>query len=109
MSSMDHRELLGVELPIIQAPMAGVQGSALCIAVSNAGGLGSLPCGMLSPDAIQAELTEIRAGTGKPYCVNFFCHTMPPENPVREAAWRALLLPYYEEYGLPLPGAPSAL
>jgi nitronate monooxygenase len=109
MSSMGHRELLGVPLPIIQAPMAGVQGSALCIAVSNAGGLGSLPCGMLSPDAIHAELTAIRAGTDKPYCVNFFCHTMPPENPVREAAWRALLLPYFEEYGLPLPGAPSAL
>jgi nitronate monooxygenase len=109
MSSMGHRELLGVELPIIQAPMAGVQGSALCIAVSNAGGLGSLPCGMLSPDAIHAELTAIRAGTDRPYGVNFFCHTMPPENPVREAAWRALLLPYFEEYGLPLPGAPSAL
>lgn len=106
---MGHRALLGVELPIIQAPMAGVQGSALCIAVSNAGGLGSLPCGMLSPEAMHAELTAIRAGTDKPYSVNFFCHTMPPENPVREAAWRALLLPYFEEYGLPLPGAPSAL
>jgi nitronate monooxygenase len=109
MSSTAHRALLGVELPIIQAPMAGVQGSALCIAVSNAGGLGSLPCGMLSPDAIHAELTAIRAGTDKPYGVNFFCHTMPSENAVREAAWRALLLPYFEEYELPLPGAPSAL
>jgi nitronate monooxygenase len=109
MSSTGHRALLGVELPIIQAPMAGVQGSSLCIAVSNAGGLGSLPCGMLSADAIHAELTAIRAGTDKPYGVNFFCHTMPSENAVREAAWRALLLPYFEEYGLPLPGAPSAL
>jgi nitronate monooxygenase len=109
MSSIGHRELLGVSLPIIQAPMAGVQGSALCIAVSNAGGLGSLPCGMLSPEAIHAELTAIRAGTGQPYGVNFFCHTMPPENPVREAAWRALLLPYFEECGLPLPAAAPAL
>ncbi len=43
------QELLGTELQIIQAPMAGVQGSELAIAVSNAGGLGSLPCAMLSP------------------------------------------------------------
>lgn len=49
-------ELLGSELPIIQAPMAGVQGSALAIAVCDAGGLGSLPCGMLSADKIVAEI-----------------------------------------------------
>jgi hypothetical protein len=49
-------ERLGIELPIIQAPMAGVQGSALAIAVSNAGGLGSLPCALLSLDAMRAEL-----------------------------------------------------
>jgi len=48
---------LGVELPIIQAPMAGSQGSALAIAVSNAGGLGSLPCAMLGPDQIRAEIS----------------------------------------------------
>jgi nitronate monooxygenase len=40
---MTLQQLLGVELPIIQAPMAGVQGSALAVAVSNAGGVGSLP------------------------------------------------------------------
>jgi nitronate monooxygenase len=46
-------ELLGIELPIIQAPMAGAQGSALVVAVSNAGGLGSLPCVMLTVDAMR--------------------------------------------------------
>jgi nitronate monooxygenase len=108
MSSAAFRDLLGgVELPIIQAPMAGVQDSALCIAVSNAGGLGSLPCGMLSPDAMRSELSAVRAGTDKPYGVNFFCHAMPVENEEREAAWRALLLPYFEECGLSLP-APMA-
>ena len=56
-------ELFGIELPIIQAPMAGVQGSALAIAVSNAGGLGSLPCAMLSLDAMRSELAAITAGT----------------------------------------------
>ena len=92
MSFMRHRDLLGIELPVIQAPMAGVQGSALCIAVSNAGRLGSLPCGMLTADAMRAELTTIRSGTDKPYAVNFFCHVMPFADESREAAWRALLL-----------------
>ena len=69
--------LLGVELPIIQAPMAGVQGSALAVAVCNAGGLGSLPCAMLGVEAMRDELAAIRAQTDKPYNVNFFCHAPP--------------------------------
>src|SRR5688500_10719884 len=93
------RDLLGVELPIIQAPMAGVQGSALAIAVSNAGGLGSLPCAMLSAEAMHDELTAITSATRKPYNVNFFCHTPPVPDPEREAAWRERLAPYYEELG----------
>lgn len=71
---MTLQELLEVDLPIIQAPMAGVQGSALAIAVCNAGGLGSLPCAMLSLDAMRKELTVIRAHTTRPFNVNFFCH-----------------------------------
>ena len=58
---MTLQQLIGVELPIIQAPMAGVQGSALAIAVSNAGGLGSLPCAMLGLDAMRSELAAIRS------------------------------------------------
>jgi len=100
MAAMTLQQLLGVELPIIQAPMAGVQGNALAIAVSNAGGLGSLPGALLSPDAMQTELAAIRAGTGKPFNVNFFCHTQPTPDPQREAAWRAVLLPYYQELGV---------
>ena len=97
---MKLRELLGIELPIIQAPMAGVQGSALAIAVSNAGGLGSLPCAMLSPAQMRAELAAIRTATSKPYNVNFFCHTPPVPDPDREARWRAALAAYYEEFGV---------
>ena len=70
---MTLKNLLGIALPIIQAPMAGVQDSALTIAVSNAGGLGSLPCAMLSPDAMRTELAAIGAQTTKPFNVNFFC------------------------------------
>jgi nitronate monooxygenase len=94
------QELLGIELPIIQAPMAGVQGSELTIAVSNAGALGSLPCAMLTPDAMRSELAQIRAGTSKPFNVNFFCHPQPVPSAEREAAWRATLAPYFEEFGI---------
>ncbi len=104
---MTLQELLGVELPIIQAPMAGVQGSALAMAVSNAGALGSLPCAMLSPDAIRAELETIRAGTSKPFNVNFFCHTPPTPSAEREAAWRATLTPYYKEHGIDVDTIPA--
>jgi nitronate monooxygenase len=97
---MTLEQLLGIDLPIIQAPMAGVQGSALAIAVSNAGALGSLPCAMLSPGAMRSELAVIRAGTSKPYNVNFFCHTPPAVDTARESAWRAALAPYYAELGL---------
>ncbi|MFZ1834542.1 MAG: nitronate monooxygenase, partial [Pseudomonadales bacterium] len=89
-----------IELPIIQAPMAGVQGSALAVAVSNAGGLGSLPCAMLSHEALRAELRAIRAHTDKPFNVNFFCHAAPRPDALREAAWRAELAPYYGEFGI---------
>jgi nitronate monooxygenase len=101
------RELLGVELPVIQAPMAGVQGSALAIAVSNAGGLGSLPCATLSLDALRAELSAITSGTSRSFNVNFFCHTSPHSNPEGEAAWRNVLRPYYDELGVDLSSAPS--
>ena len=90
-------ELLGIELPIIQAPMAGVQGSELAIAVSNAGGLGSLPCAMLNAEEIRKELTAIRAGTSKPVNVNFFCHQDPSPNEARDAQWRQKLQRYYKD------------
>src|SRR5580658_4827493 len=80
--------------------MASAQGSELAIAVSNAGGLGSLPCAMLSLEALRTELTAIRAQTDKPFNVNFFCHTPPVPDVEREAAWRAALTPYYEEFGI---------
>jgi len=92
--------LLGINLPIIQAPMAGSQGSALAIAVGKAGGLGSLPCSLLSPDGIRQDLHAITAATSQPYNVNFFVHQQPAPDAAREAAWRALLAPYFDEYGI---------
>ncbi|WP_286220037.1 NAD(P)H-dependent flavin oxidoreductase [Marinobacter apostichopi] len=94
------RELLNVDYPVIQAPMAGVQDSALTIAVSKAGGLGSLPCAMLTGEKIREEVARIRTATDRPFNLNFFCHRPPKANPERDAAWRQSLQPYYEELGL---------
>lgn len=104
---MTIRQLLGIDLPIIQAPMAGVQGSAMAIAVSNAGGLGSLPCAMLTLDALRSELQAIAAQTTRPYNVNFFCHASPAPDAVREATWRAALAPYYAEFGIDPASVPA--
>jgi nitronate monooxygenase len=97
---MTLQDLLGIELPIIQAPMAGVQAGAMAIAVSNAGGLGSLPSALLSPSALHDELRLITAQTRKPYNVNFFCHSVPARDRRKERAWRELLAPYFEELGV---------
>jgi nitronate monooxygenase len=97
---MKISEFFGTELPIIQAPMAGAQSGAMAIAVSNAGALGSLPCALLTADAMRRELEAIRAHTAKPYNVNFFCHSPPAPSAEREAAWRAALAPYYREFGI---------
>ncbi|MGZ5662777.1 MAG: NAD(P)H-dependent flavin oxidoreductase, partial [Usitatibacter sp.] len=106
---MTLRQWLGIGLPIVQAPMAGVQGSALAIAVSEAGGLGSLPCAMLAPAAIRAELEAIRAATAKPFNVNFFAHVNPEVDAAREASWRSALAPYYREFGIDPATIPAAL
>ena len=97
--------LLGTQHPLIQAPMAGVQGHALAAAVSNAGALGSLPCAMLGPEQLRAELTALReatqhGGTARPYNVNFFCHQTPVPDAARENAWRTTLAPYYAAWGI---------
>jgi nitronate monooxygenase len=101
------QQLLGIELPIIQAPMAGVQSSALAAAVSNAGGLGSLPCAMLSLDAMRNEMAAIKTQTDKPFNMNFFCHALPESSTEREAVWRATLAPYYKEYEISVDTIPT--
>lgn len=109
---MTLQKLLGIELPIIQAPMAGAQDNALAVAVSNAGGLGSLPCAMLGVDAMRKELAAIRTQTTKPFNVNFFCHKQPEPSIERETIWRAALSPYLKEYGIDantIPAGPGRL
>lgn len=97
---------LGLDVPIIQAPMAGVQGSALAIAVSNAGGLGSLPCAMLTGEAIRAEVAHLRAGierkdtVGAPFNLNFFCHQLPEPDAAIEAVWRQQFADDYKAFDI---------
>jgi nitronate monooxygenase len=93
-------DLFNVELPIIQAPMAGAVLSDMVVAVSEAGGLGSLPCALLNIEQARSELETIRRKTSRPINVNFFCHQQPPEDPVREMRWRRRLDGYYIELGL---------
>jgi len=104
---MKLTEFLGIELPIVQAPMAGAQAGAMAIAVSNAGGLGSLPCAMLTADGLRKELESIKKQTDKPFNVNFFCHAVPDADAERESAWREVLTPYYKQCGIDPAGIPT--
>ena len=99
--------LLGVELPLIQAPMAGVQDEALAIAVSHAGALGSMPCALLAPDKLQAALERF-AQLPRPINLNFFCHDMAEPDPTQEQRWRSALGPYYRELGIEPPALSTA-
>ncbi|PSF05422.1 2-nitropropane dioxygenase [Marinobacter fuscus] len=100
------QSLPGIKKPIIQAPMAGVQDHRLAAAVSNAGGLGSLPCAMLDSKALRAELEALTKATDRPYNLNFFAHSPPTPDPIRESRWRDALAPYYAEFGLNLADIP---
>lgn len=103
----DFAASLGLSVPIIQAPMAGVQGSALALAVSRAGGLGFLPGAMLSTEQLTSELEHLHA-SGLPYGVNFFAHPHTEPNPALMRAWNERLAPYFAQFKLDTATVPSA-
>src|SRR5215831_1809845 len=90
-------KLSGIELPIIQAPMAGSAFSDMVVAVSEAGGLGSLACALLSVEQAGNELETIRRKTSRPINANFFCHQPPRDDRARERNWLQRLDAYYTE------------
>lgn len=90
--------LLGIGLPLMQAPMAGVQGHRLASAMCEAGTLGALPGAALSPQALTEEAAALRAATSRPFNVNFFCHVPPAPQAEREASWRAALAGEYRRW-----------
>ncbi|PKH03140.1 2-nitropropane dioxygenase [Psychromonas sp. MB-3u-54] len=102
------KRLFDTDFPIIQSPMAGVQDSRLTIAVCQAGGLGSLPCGMLSIDKVIGEIQLIKKATDKPYNLNFFCHEMPDYDQKKQSKWQAQLNPYFTELGVECESLPNS-
>jgi len=100
MSQGHWLETLGVELAVVQAPMAGAQDAELACAVAEAGGLGSLPCALLTPAGVVEQLAKYRQRTRAPVNLNYFCHQPPPPSLEALATWRARLDPYYRELAL---------
>ncbi|KAL3661090.1 hypothetical protein V7S43_013699 [Phytophthora oleae] len=92
---------LGLRAPLFQSPMAGAQASDLAIAVARGGGLGAIPCALLSPEAVREHVQRFRSATkdlSAPVNLNFFCHTLPLANPQADKQWQDILAPYYHEY-----------
>ena len=102
-------QLFGLDIPIIQAPMAGAQGVDLAMAVADAGGLGSLPCAAMKPDQVRCEVARFRRSTHKPINLNFWSHPAPQGSLAREVRWRDQLAAHYDEFGIPPGFTPSSL
>lgn len=98
-------ELLDIDYPIIQAPMAGVSTPELAVAVANAGGLGSLAVGTMTADQAESALAKLKTMTNRPINVNLFTHDTPKRDAALEAAWLETLRPYFEEFGAEPPDA----
>jgi nitronate monooxygenase len=99
-------DLFGIELPIVQAPMANATAIDMAVAVANAGGLGSYPCAALTDDKVAEGVATIRSRTNRPINLNFFCHQPAPPDETRDAAWLKRLAPYYAELGAEMPKLP---
>ena len=100
---------LGMSVPIIQAPMAGITTPAIAGAVSNAGGLGSLGCADLPLDKVRVLTEELRGSTNRAFNLNFFVNPLADLANYDPGPMAARLAPYYAEFGLgavPVPQAP---
>ena len=89
---------LGIRLPLIQAPMAGVSTPAMAAAVCNAGGLGSIGVGNLNAETARGMIRGVRQATDRPFNVNVFCHQAAVADRAREQAWLAQLAPYFARF-----------
>ena len=98
---------LGIELPIVQAPMAGASGLSLAVAVAQAGGLGSLPAAMLTSEQVVGQIDEFRQATDAPLNLNFFCHIAPEASRAELEAWSNTLSRYDAELGVDRSDMPS--
>lgn len=96
---MDLLRKLSIELPIIQAPMAGVSTPAMAAAVSNAGALGSIGVGAVDANGAREMILATMQLTQKPFNVNVFCHKPAVANTRRESAWLSRLKPEFAKFG----------
>jgi len=96
-------ELLGIDHPIIQAPMAGTTTPAMVAAVSNAGGLGSHGCAALTPDDLAGDIAALSRATNRAVNLNFFCHAPPVVTEAEHAALLSALAPHYAAAGVAPP------
>ena len=102
-------DLLDIEYPIIQAPMAGVSTPDLAVAVANAGALGSISVGTMTAEKADAAIAGLAAQTNRPINVNVFSHASPQRDPGKESAWLETLRPYFEEFGAAPPDGLSEI
>src|SRR5215510_4307403 len=102
-------ETLGIDLPIIQAPMAGVSTPAMAAAVANAGALGSLGVGATDAQGARAMIAAFQERSSRSLNVNVFCHAPAKADASREAAWIARLRPEFARLGATPPGALSEI
>lgn len=96
---MSLLQRLGVTVPIVQAPMAGVSTPEMAAAVSNAGGLGSIAVGATDAAGARATIEDLRRRTHRAFNVNLFVHGSPRRDAQEEAEWLAALTPLFEKYG----------
>jgi len=93
-------DLFKIDIPIIQAPMAAAQDVDVTIGAAEGGGLGSLPCAMISAEKAREQVQIFRQRVSAPVNLNFFCHTPVEADAAREAGWRKRLASYFQELGL---------
>jgi nitronate monooxygenase len=92
-------DTLQIEYPVVQAPMLGVSTPEMAAAISNQGGLGSLPVGGLSPEATRQLIHKTKSLTSKPFAVNLFAHDIPVLKGDEIEPMRQLLLQLTNERG----------
>lgn len=100
-------DLLNIEIPIVQAPMAGSDSVTLARSVSSVGALGSLACALLGPDGVRDSMRALRHEMERPFNLNFFCHAMEPPDAAATERWKAFLRPHYERWGLNIETVPE--
>lgn len=100
--------LLKLEIPIIQAPMAGSDSIELARAVSSIGALGSLACALLSAEKVREGVAALHHEMNRPFNLNFFCHKMEAPDPAARERWKSFLRPHYERLGLDIESVPDS-